>query len=251
MIPISVQLYSLRDAAAKDFPATLKAVAEIGYAGIEFAGFHDNAPKEIARLVNGLGLKVSSAHVALPTRENIGELLDTYGIFGVDVLVAGFGPNEFKTIDDVKQSAAKFQAAAELLKPHGMKFAIHNHYWEFGALPDGACPYDIMLAEAPDAFSELDVYWAQVAGHDPAKVVAAYSSRLPLLHIKDGTVGEGRAFTAAGDGAVDLKATIAAADANVTKWLIVEIDNIDGDMLAAIKKSYAYLVSNHLASGRR
>ena len=250
MIPISVQLYSLREMAAQDFPAVLRAIAEIGYVGIEFAGFNNRSPAEIAKLVKELGLKVSSAHVALPIPENVAELIDTYGPFGVKTLVSGFGPDEFKTLDGVKASAARFQKAAELLKPHGMAFAVHNHFWEFESLPDGQVPYDIMLAEAPDAFSELDVYWAQVGGHAPAPVVKKYASRLPLLHIKDGTVGEGRAFTAVGDGVVDLKATIAAADPSVTKWLIVEIDNIDGDMLAAIRKSYTYLVGNGLAAGR-
>jgi len=249
MIPISVQLYSLRDMAAQDFPATLHAVAETGFVGIEFAGFHGHDPSEIAKLVEGLGLKVSSAHVALPTAENVNELVDTFGLFGVEVLVAGFGPNEFKTLDDVKKSAARFQTAAELLKPHGFDFAIHNHDHEFRSLPDGQLPYDVMLAEAPDAFSELDVYWALVGGHEPSGVIKKYRSRLPLLHIKDGTVGEGRAFAACGDGVVDLKASIGAADPDVTKWLIVEIDAIEGDMLAAIKKSYAYLVGNGLAAG--
>ena len=250
MIPISVQLYSLRDAAAKDFPGTLKAVAETGFIGIEFAGFYGYDTAEIAKLVKSLGLTVSSAHAPLATKETINELVDTYSQFGVKILVSGFGPNDFKTLDDVKASAEKFQTAAELLKPHGLSFAIHNHNWEFESLPTGEVPYDVMMAAAPDAGSELDVYWALVGGHNPAEVIAKYATRLPLLHIKDGTVGEGRKFTAAGDGVVDLVAAINAADPAITKWLTIEIDAIEGDMLAAIQKSYRYLVGNGLADGK-
>jgi len=249
MIPISVQLYSLREMASKDFPATLRAVAEIGYVGIEFAGFHDNKPSDIAKLVKSLGLTVSSAHAPLATKESINELVDTYCQFGVKILVSGFGPNEFKTLDDVKATTAKFQTAAELLKPHGLSFAIHNHFWEFEALPDGQVPYDVMMAGAPDAGSELDIYWAKVGGHEPAEVVKKYKSRLPLLHVKDGTIGEGRKFTACGDGVVDLASAIKAADPATTKWLTVEIDAVDGDMLTAIGKSYRYLVGKGLADG--
>ncbi|HEY3330750.1 MAG TPA: sugar phosphate isomerase/epimerase [Capsulimonadaceae bacterium] len=251
MIPISVQLYSLRDLAAQDFPAVLRALAETGFAGVEFAGFHGNDPATLAKLVASLGLKCSSAHVGLATKETVGELVDTYGLFGCKVLVSGFGPDQFKTLDDVKESAAKFQTAAELLKAQGLEFAIHNHNWEFNALPDGQVPYDVMLAEAPDAGSELDIYWAKVGGHEPADVIKKHSARLPLLHVKDGTVGEGRKFTACGDGVVNIPAAIAAADPAVTKWATVEIDSIEGDMLAAIQKSYRYLVGNGLAAGTK
>jgi sugar phosphate isomerase/epimerase len=81
-------------------------------------------------------------------------------------------------------------------------------------------------------------------------MVAKHSARLPLLHIKDGTLGENRAFTAVGDGVIDIPGVIKAADPNVTEWLTVEIDNINSDMLTAIQKSYFYLTKNGLAAGR-
>ncbi len=250
MIPISVQLYSLREMASQDFPATLRAVAETGFVGVEFAGFHGHDTAEIARLVKGLGLKVSSAHVPLATAENIDELVDTYKQFDVSLLVSGFGPDQFKTLDAVKESAEKFETAAGLLKPHGMTIAIHNHNWEFSRLEDGRLPYEVCLELAPGLQSELDVYWVKVGGEDPVAMVAKHSSCLPLLHIKDGTIGENRAFTAVGDGVIDIPGVIAAVDENVTEWLTVEIDNINSDMLLAIQRSYVYLTSKGLAAGR-
>src|ERR1700694_5974487 len=101
MIPISIQLYTLRDLAAKDFPAVLRALAETGYTGVEYAGLHGHKPQEIAALIKELGLKSSSAHTPMPTAENVGELAETYGILGTNYVITGFGPNEFKDADAV------------------------------------------------------------------------------------------------------------------------------------------------------
>ena len=90
MAPISIQLYTLRDHAAQDFPGVLRAVAEIGYKGVEFAGLHGHSPKEIAQLVSDLGLRVSSSHVAMPTPENISEIAETELTLGNKMLVSGF-----------------------------------------------------------------------------------------------------------------------------------------------------------------
>jgi len=249
--PISIQLYTVREAAAKDFPGTLKAIADIGYKGVEFAGLHGHDPKEIAKLVSDLGMKVSSSHTALPTPESVGQIVETEAALGNTKVVSGFGPDAFKTVDDVKAAAAKFSQAAELVKQHGMTFGIHNHWWEFGKL-DGKYVYDILLAEAPDIFSELDVYWCAFGKADPVQIVSKYKSRLPLLHIKDGMLEEGKhVHTAVGSGKLDFPAIINAADPNVLEWLIVELDACETDMMEAVRKSYEYLTSSGLAEGNK
>lgn len=255
MKPISIQLYSLRPdvypPARDDFPGVLRTVAEIGYKGVEFAGLHGNDPKEIRKILDDLGLQVSSSHTGLPTPENVNQLADVEAALGNKRLISGFGPDRFQTVDDCKAAADRFCEAADLLRPYGMTFGFHNHWWEFHTV-DGRKVYDILMAEAPDVFSELDVYWCAFGGDDPAKVVAQYKSRLPLLHIKDGLLKEGEHIhTAVGSGKLDFPAIIGAADPNTLEWLIVELDNSYGDMLADVKQSYRYLVENGLATGNK
>ena len=249
--PLSIQLYTLRDTAKQDFPAVLRTLADIGYKGVEFAGLHGHSAEEIKVLIDGLGLQVSSSHVALPTAENVNQLVDTEAVLGNTRLIAGFGPDGFKTLDDVHHSAEKFQTAAELLKPHGMTFGIHNHWWEFATVENSRLIYDVLLEAAPDAFSELDVYWAAFAGLNPAEVVAVHKSRLPLLHIKDGTLEKGIPHVAVGSGKLDMPAIIAAADPSVLEWLIVELDNCATDMTEAVRQSYMYLTTQRLVAGSR
>ena len=250
MAPISIQLYTLRDESAKDFFGVLRTLAEIGYAGVETAGLHGKSPAEVARVVSDLGLKVSSAHVGLPTRENISELADTAGALGYNLLVGGFGPDDFATLDLTRASADKFQAAAELAREQGLQFGIHNHWWEFHTI-DGKLVYDILLEAAPAAFSELDVYWVKVGGQDPAAIVAANKSRLPLLHIKDGPAVKDQPMTAVGSGTLDIPSIIKAADPEVLQWLVVELDACATDMTEAVRQSYAYLSVNGLGQGRK
>lgn len=250
MKPISIQLYTLRDAAAKDFPAVLRFLAETGYCGVEFAGLHGHNAKEIATHIGDLGLKTSSSHTALPTPENISEIADTELTLGNTRIISGFGPDSFTTLDAIKVAAEQFEQAAEVLEPYGMTFGFHNHWWEFDKV-DGRYVYEILMEEAPDVFSELDVYWTAYGKADPVKIVAEYSSRLPLLHIKDGTLKEGEAHLAVGDGVLDMPAIIGAADPAVLEWVVVELDSYNGDMMDAAKRSYDYLTSKGLALGNK
>lgn len=248
--PISLQLYSVREAAAKDFPGVLKQVAEIGYTGVEFAGLHGMAPSEVKKIIDDLGFKVSSAHMALPTPENKNQLVDECKTLGIPRLVAGFGPDQFKTMAGTLEAAAKFQRAAELLDGTGIAFGFHNHWWEFKQV-DGKFPEDVALANAPGAFAELDVYWAEVGCGDAAGAVARLKSRIPLLHIKDGMIEPQQPMTAVGAGKLNMPAIINAADPKVLEWVIVELDSCAGDMMQAVRESYQYLVGNGLATGNK
>jgi sugar phosphate isomerase/epimerase len=250
MKPIALQLYTLRDAMAQDFGLVLKQVADIGYVGVEFAGLHGKAPADVKKMVDDLGLQVASAHMAMPTPENAAQLIDECGTLGITKLVSGVGPDDVKTMDLIKQSAARFQAAAELLKPAGIRFGIHNHWWEFTEV-DGKTPEDKLLKHAPDAFAELDVYWAEVGCGDAAGAVARLKARCPLLHVKDGHVEPKAPMTAVGAGKLDIPAILAAADPDVLEWNIVEIDAVDGDMLEAVAASYRYLTGAGLVKGNK
>lgn len=253
MKPISLQLYSLRKdvyPGGDDLPGVLRTVADIGYKGVELAGLQGCDPKEIAKIVNDLGLQVCSSHAGLPAPESVQQIAETELVLGNKRVIGGFGPNAFETVDACKEAAAKFQQAAELLKPYGMTFGFHNHWWEFFTV-DGKYVYDILMKEAPGVFSELDVYWCAYGKAEPVKVISQYTSRQPLLHIKDGTLKEGEPHTAVGSGVLDMPAIIGAADPNILEWLIVELDNCATDMLEAVKQSYRYLTSSGLAAGNK
>jgi sugar phosphate isomerase/epimerase len=247
--PISVQLYSLRERAAKDFQSVLKDVADMGYKGVEPAGLQGKTAKEVRKMVDDLGLVVSSAHAGLATKENVNEIVDTAKTLGYEYVISGLGPDDFKSMDKIKAGAEKFQAAAELLKPHGLQMGYHNHWWEFD-LFEGRYGYNWFFELCPDVFSELDVYWANNFNKvDVPAVVKAHKNRIKLLHIKDGTLIKDQPHTAVGAGKMNMPAIVKAAGKE-TQWLIVELDSCATDMTQAVRDSFNYLKKSRLGVGR-
>lgn len=241
MKPIAVQLYSLRAEAENDFRAVLESVAEMGYDGVESAGFYGMTPVEFRRAVEDLGMKVSSSHAPWATPHNITEVLDTVGALGLDKAAGGYGPDDFKDLDAIKRTADTVNTVMESLAKAGIQLFLHNHFWEFDKI-EGRLAYDYLADLCPGVKFEIDTYWAANFGaNDPAEQVNKFRARTPLLHIKDGPLEKGKAMVAVGRGKMDMPSVIKAADPNVLEWLIVELDACDTDMKTAVKESYDYL----------
>jgi sugar phosphate isomerase/epimerase len=249
MKPIGLQLYTLRDWAAQDFPAVLKKVADIGYKGVEFAGLHGMDAQAVRALIDDLGLVACSAHGGIPTPENAQQIIDECGELGHTRLVTGPG-GPLDTMDDVLAAADRLAAGTEALGRSGVYLGLHNHWAEFQPV-DGVLPEDVILEKAPRLFAQLDVYWIAVGGPDSAETVGRLKSRAPLLHIKDGPIDPPQPHTAVGQGVLDMPSIIAAADPNVLEWLIVELDSCATDMVQAVEDSYRYLIDNGLAAGNK
>jgi sugar phosphate isomerase/epimerase len=251
MYPLSLQLYSLREDSKVDFPAVLERVAAMGYRGVEPAGFYGLSPQELKQRVEDLGMVVSSSHTPWTGPDNINEAVDTAGAFDLDIVAAGFGADAFADMDAVKRTADTVNRTCAALAPHGLKLFLHNHWWEFQEL-DGKLGHDHIAELCPDVLYELDTYWAANFGaHDAAAQVATFRQRCVLLHIKDGPLVRDEPHTAVGSGKMDIPAVVAAADPDVTRWLVVELDHCGTDMATAVEESYRYLVGNGLAEGNK
>jgi sugar phosphate isomerase/epimerase len=249
--PIAIQLYTVRDLVAQQgYEAVVRQVAEIGYAGVETAGFPGTNPQDAGKLFKELGLAVPSIHkFPIPTQVDLQEAVDTLGALGCTCLVTGAGPDDFKTPELTKITCEKINAGAALLAPHGVSVSVHNHWWEYLKVGEKFA-YEYMLETLdPKVSFELDTYWIKTAGVDPAAVVARLGKRAPLLHIKDGPAQQKVPQLALGEGVLDVPAIIQAGEGS-TEWLIVELDSCATDMLEAVRKSYGYLISKGLGCGK-
>ena len=244
-----LQLYTVRDFMAKDFYGTIKKVAEIGYKGVEFAGYFDEDPKEIRKFIDDLGLTCCSSHVGGPTEENVEKECETLKILGTDKFVANIGWDG--TGEGFKKTFEKFQKSVEMTKQYGIKLYIHNHWWEHEAKPFGKPFFEYVLENIPELMSECDLGWTLFSGYDPLERVEKYNDKIGLLHCKDcnikdvstwagGTIVRTKLATqvANGDGSAKIKECVAASKAD---WAIVELDQYDGCMWEAVEKSYKYL----------
>lgn len=247
--PVALQLYSVRDAAAKDFAGTLKIVADIGYPYVEFAGLHGKSPSDVRKMIDDLGLKACSSHCAVFDPAKRAQTEDEARVLGYTHLVSGFGPKDFETEDAIKAAAGKVNQATDYFGPKGFTVSIHNHWWEF----DGPNKGDLLYKLAPKACPQLDIYWVTVGGADPVKVMEQYAQRCKLLHLKDGpaTKENSQPMTAVGKGNVRTEAIIKAAEKSAVEFLIVELDSCATDMIEAVRDSYTFLVGKGLAAGKK
>ncbi|MCX7030381.1 MAG: sugar phosphate isomerase/epimerase [Spirochaetes bacterium] len=249
--PISLQLYTLREASAKDFPAVIKAVGDIGYTGVEPAGFHGLKPRELRKLVEDQGMTISSSHSPKASPDTLSEVIDTTGELGVDLVSCGFGQEDFKDMAAIRATAEKVNLMYERLRAAGRILFLHNHWWEFEKI-DGRLKYDVFAELAPSVSFELDTYWAASFGAvDTAAVLKRYARRTPLLHIKDGPLVRDKPMVSVGKGKMIFRPILSAADPAVLRWLVVELDDCATDILQAVKESYDWLVGQGMATGRK
>lgn len=248
-LPVAVQLYSIREELAQGFEAPIRKLAEMGYAGVETAGFPGVTPEKAAQLFRELGLTVCSAHSRLPIGDKQNEVLDTMAAIGARrIILAWLGPEQFASLDGIQRAADMLNEGAAVARAHGLAVGYHNHWQEF-TLVEGRPAYEHMLTRlSPDVLWELDTYWAMVAGHDPAEVIRKLGSRAKLLHIKDGPGNRQDAMTAVGDGVQNWPPIMQAGEAHA-EWLVVEIDRCNTDMLTAVEKSVRYLVDKGWGHG--
>ena len=247
--PIALQLYTLREAAKEDYEGIVRKVAPIGYAGVEPGGFPGTTVEAGKKLFNDLGLEVCSAHLPLPIGDNVNESLETAEALGIKRVVAGQGRDEFGSRDQIKASCDRFNEAHANCAEKGFTFGIHNHWWEFLEI-EGELVYKQMLEHlAPEILFQIDAYWVQTAGPDPAGVIAELGSRVPLVHLKDGPCTREADMQALGEGVTDFKSIVDAGRDHV-EWWIVELDRCATDMMEAVEKSDAFLTAGGYARGR-
>jgi sugar phosphate isomerase/epimerase len=246
-----VQLYSLREEAAADFTGVLRRLGDVGFVGVELAGFHGLTPAQFNDVAGEAGLVVSSGHVGDAGADALNGALDDLQAVGCDTAVLAFlPPDSFVDVDAVQRSADVINAGHALAAERGVTFGYHNHWWEFRPLADGRTAWSHLLERLdPGVVIELDMYWATVGGAAPTDVIADLGDRLHLLHVKDGPAdGPKSPMVSVGSGSLDIAGALAAAP-NVA-WHIVELDRCATDMFQAVADSYGYLVGNGLSRGR-
>lgn len=271
MLPIGLQLYSVRTELENDFEGTLKKVAEMGYAGVEFAGLFDRSPAEIKALLAEFGLTPVSAHVPLADMlADMDQVIADYKEIGCRYIAIPYVDESYRPgTPDYPETLKKIEGLGKKCAENGMVLMYHNHDFEFVKI-EGKYGLDVMYETVPAAYlqTELDTCWVNVGGEDPAKYIEKYSGRTPVVHLKDFVMksrekpkklydligiddgGEEAAeedfsFKPVGFGVQDMPAIIAAAERSGAKWLIVEQDRPDAGNteLSAAEKSVAYLKS--------
>lgn len=257
-IPVALQLFTVRTETAVDFIGTLEKVAEIGYKGVEFAGYGDIPASQMKAALDRLGLKAVGSHVRW---ELLNEKLDEFIQYNLEIgskyVICPRAP--LTTSEEIKVNSKLLIGMAESCKAKGLKFGYHNHSQEFVKI-DGEYAMDMFYKLTdPDLMkAEFDTGWISVAGVDAAAYIRKYAGRCMLIHLKDFEPGirdimddvikgvapypkVGENITEIGNGIVPI-AEIAAASKDIgAEWFIVEQDFSKHPPLESAKISYENL----------
>jgi sugar phosphate isomerase/epimerase len=238
---LSVQLYTVREAAAVDLDAVLERLAGIGFRQVEPYGLLDFAP-QLATSLPRHGLTAPTTHASIVGQDQ-DVVFATAADLGVQIVIEpAVGDDRWTDEDAVKRIADDLNSAAEVAARHGLRVGYHNHWWELAEIGD-ALGLDVLARNlSPDVVLEVDTYWAYPSGADVPALLTRLGDRVAALHLKDG------------DGSRDVLKQVAVGAGSVPVWdfvnaatnlqyTVVELDDTAGDRFTALADSFAYVTS--------
>jgi len=240
--PLSVQLYTVREALAADLPGTLQRIADIGYTNVEAFGFVDRA-EALRDALAAAGLQSPSGHARLldTGEQDLDQIFHASVTVGLTTLIdPHIDESRWTTREDVEAIARELSALAPRAADHGLTLGYHNHAFEFSNRIDGVSAYEVFAdALSDDVVLELDTYWAKVGGDDPVAVLERLGDKVQFLHVKDGDGShDDKKQVAVGNGIMPIREIIAAAPDALH---VVELDDHEGDVFQAVTDSYTFL----------
>jgi len=237
-IPIGLQLYSVRKDCASDLPGTIAAVAEMGYAGVEFAGYYDYEAPELRKLLDEAGLKCCGTHISLDTLlgEELERTIEFNQILGNRFLIVPGLPEERRNSRAAWQETARlFSELAEKVKPHNMRVGYHNHMVEFQPM-EGEMPWDTFFGNtSPEVVMQMDTGNALHGGGDPVHFLKRYPGRAATVHLKEYSTTNDSALI--GEGDIDWDEVFNVCETiGGTEWYIVEQESYAYPPLECVKR---------------
>ena len=243
-IPVAVQMFTLREESQQDFAGTLKKVKELGFDGVEFAGYGGLPVTEVRELLDNLGLQAASSHIPLDDIENnLDQVIADQKVLGSKFIVCPYLMPDRRTEEDYQALVQVLEQAGEKCRREGLTLCYHNHDFELDRLSDGRMALETIFddVKSEHVSTELDVYWLTKAGEKPVEWINRYNGRTPLVHLKDMTTDEEQFFAELGTGGVDIEAVLNVGEAAGVQWWVVEQDVSRKTPFESIEISINYL----------
>jgi len=247
VLPIALQVYSVRKEAKNDFKGTMQKVKSMGYDNVELCLYGDIPAGEIREVLDGLSLHAISAHVAFEDiYTNTKKIINSCRVIGCKYIVIPYLAKEFQP------GGQKYEKALSCIRKIGsacasndMILLYHNHDFEFNMMPDSRYSLDHLYGDISSELlqAQLDTGWVKAAGLNPVDIIEKYKMRVPIIHLKDFHVQDNNInFMPIGHGVQDIPAILTAAVACGVEWIVVEQDHsLAQTPLKAVQKSREYL----------
>jgi sugar phosphate isomerase/epimerase len=200
-IPIALELWSVRKQCEKELPAVLRAVAKMGYYGVELAhSYYGYDAAAWRKLLDDNGLKSCGMHMGLPmlAGDEFQKTVEIHKALETPYLVIASLPKKnVASVQALLETAKLFNQLSKQLKPHGMKIGYHCHGGDFEKV-EGRTPWEVLGENtSPDVLLQLDIGNCIGGGGDPVAMLKKFPGRSVSVHLKDyggkpgSVVGEG------------------------------------------------------------
>ncbi len=230
---ISLQLYSIHKETRNDFPGSVRRVGEIGFQGVEFAGYGDLTTEDQKQLLTESGLYSVGTHCGLEVfTDRFEEELKYSKAIGSKYIICPYA--KLDTLEQIDHLAQVLNEAAEKAAMEGIKVGYHNHDHEFLQI-DGKYALDLLAEKTrEDVVLELDVFWIAYAGIDPVEYIKKWGKRVELIHIKQ--INDKGENVDIPDGILDMKQIKDAAE--YANYFILEHEEYDKPVWDALRNDF-------------
>lgn len=264
---------------AKQAKATLQAVKDAGYDGIELNGFMIRPTSFLVRMLTSLagmptgkggkldwlslvkesGLEVVSIHEDLGSIErDINAIIKECQDFGTNkVVITGMYRFDYSSKENVLSFAKRLNQAGAKLKENGITLLYHNHNVELLKVDEKNRAYDVLIekTQPENVGFEFDSYWFTEGGADAKAYMQKLGKRMVLWHATDrGSRQNGVSMTPIlktdcvelGTGNMDLEGMLAIAKENGVEAVVLESHKnwIDNSPVKSLQVSAYYLKDN-------
>lgn len=245
---LGVNLYSVRKFLQneEDTRRTFAKLREIGYEVVQLSGAAPMPAETVRQISRESGLPIVCTHSPLDRiLHDTDALIREHRVFGCPVIGLGYLPREYRSTEALRGLLEALREPVKKIEAAGMRFAYHNHAFEFEPFPDApGCIYDTLLADCPDWQFILDTYWVVFGGRDVKSTLEAVGAgRLTNVHFKDMSRGAGREICACGEGRLELASYLPLCESLGTENILVEQDNANdhADPFGQLEISYRTL----------
>ncbi len=234
--PIGFQLFTVRGEVARDLPATLKAIAEIGYQGAEPWGYGGEslewqgfAAPELRKLYDDNGLICCGIHLSTSALQgdNLARTIEFNQILGNKFLIIAMDKDRMSSGAGIQELAGILNDTAEKLAPLGLYTGYHAHGFDFATV-DGEIAWNTLFSNTnPEVIMQMDIGNCASGGGDPIAALRKFPNRARSLHLKD--YGGPSPESVIGEGTMDWPTIFRLCDTEQnTEWYVVEEGSPDG-----------------------
>jgi sugar phosphate isomerase/epimerase len=240
--PLSVQLYTVRDALAADPATALERLAGLGLTTVEPFDLVAHADS-YAELLPRFGLTPSSAHVTLLGADLVPVIRAAKKVGVTTLIDPMLAEDRWQQSDSVIAAAGELNAIAAIAGDEGITVGYHNHWWELESRMDGTTALEVFTDYLdPAVVLEVDTYWAEVGGVSAVDLLGRLGNRVHFLHVKDGDISKDNTRQMpAGSGSMSVLQVLAAAPHAVR---VIEFDDYAEDVFDGIAASIAFLTAH-------